>query len=166
MLSASLYLAGSLSRAGGAAVIATPENRASLERQLGTLGIDCAAASRDGRLVFEDASEFLARFMQEGTPDWEKFETLAGGLIRELRGRCADAGVRAYGDMVSLLWVGGHRAAAVRLENFWNRLRITLPFKLFCSCPADVLHNEGESSDACNLLCAHTHLLGSKERIV
>lgn len=161
VLSASVYLAESLSQRGGALVIATPENRTSFERQLQNLGIDCVAAARDQRLIFQGAEECLMRFMQYGVPDWENFERVVGGLIRELRTRCSDAGVRAYGDMVGLLWASGQRAAAVRLENFWNRLRAMLPFKLFCSCPADLLDDERENSDVLNLLCAHTNLLGS-----
>lgn len=163
IFSASLYLAEGLSRSGGALVIATPENRTSFERQLESLGIDCASASHDQRLVFQDAAECLAQFMQDGAPDWKQFEAVAGGLIRELRTRCSDTGLRIYGDMVGLLWASGQRVAAVRLEKFWNRLRINLPFKLFCSCPADVLHDEPESSDAFSLLCAHTNLLASRK---
>ena len=43
--------------------------------------------------------------------------------------------VRAFGEMVALLWAQGHTAAIVRLEHLWHRMCQERGFSLFCAYP-------------------------------
>lgn len=152
----SAYLGEGLKRGEGLAVIATRPHVKAFSHQLETDGFDTANAVREGLLVFRDAEETLARFMVDGKPDWELFEQTISALIRELRTK---SGLRAYGEMVSVLWNSGQSAAAIRLEQFWNKLLLANGFQLFCSYQIDVFGKEFHPAVLDGLLCAHTHMV-------
>ena len=53
-------------------------------------------------------------------------------MIEEVsRGR-QDCTIRAYGEMVDVLWKAGQDVAAIRLEMLWNKLAMTHDFSLLC----------------------------------
>jgi hypothetical protein len=152
------FLAEGLKRGDGLLVIATPEHRTSLTGYLRSER-NYSMAVLEGQLVFLDARATLNRFLVDGYPDPERFESVIGESLSRLRGRAAHTGVRAYGEMVGLLWMEGEREAAIRLEELWNRLIPEGDVSLFCSYPVDVLSPEFESEKVSGLLCSHTHLL-------
>lgn len=119
--------------------------------------IDVARAIEDGALEFIDAEQTLEQFLIRGYPDAERFDSVVGERIREAHTR--GARIRAYGEMVGVLWQAGRYPAAIRLEQLWNGLRRRVSFALYCSYPIDVFGSgfDGVAVDA--LLRAHTHLL-------
>ena len=114
-----------------AIVISTAAHRAALETELRSAGLDLAKAARDGTLVFLDAAGTMAQFMLDGQLDGDAFRRVVGTVVRE----AADTGrpVRAYGEMVALLWEAGQIVAAIELETLWNELAGELPFALLCA---------------------------------
>ena len=70
-------------------------------------------------------------------PQWKAFHEVIGGLIAELRLQYPT--VRAYGEMVDVLWQRGERDAAIRLEEYWNELGRLQTFSLFCAYRMDPL---------------------------
>jgi anti-sigma regulatory factor (Ser/Thr protein kinase) len=66
--------------------------------------------------------------------------------------------VRAYGEMVALLWEQGDPGAAIELEGLWNDLAETRVFSLMCGYPATALETAslGDTNGACD---AHTAVL-------
>jgi signal transduction histidine kinase/ActR/RegA family two-component response regulator len=118
-------------------VIATPEHRAELERRLLAAGIDLDAARAASAYVALDAAETLARLVVDGIPDPERFRELVGGEVA----RAARGGrrLRVFGEMVGLLLSNGHASATIRLEELWNELGQTHPFRLFCAYPLGAL---------------------------
>jgi hypothetical protein len=153
------YLVEGLKRGDGLLVIATPEHRAAIVRQVGEEDAGTEAAIRGGRLVLLDARETLDRFMVDGAPDWERFVQTVGGICEELRGRVGDRGIRAFGEMVGLLWMEGQYSAAIQLEEYWNRLLENSAICLFCAYPIDLFGCDLESTKLQALLGVHTHLL-------
>jgi hypothetical protein len=99
------------------------------------------------------ASETLSRFMVNGIPDEARFVEVAQGVLQRARGK-GGRKVRAFGEMVALLWADGQCAAAIALERLWNQLQATEKFPLFCAYP----HAGFKDDDADSLLsvCA-TH---------
>ncbi len=154
----SLYLLEGLNRGEGLLAIATPKHADAFTRQLKRLGAHPQAAIADERLIFLDAEQTLARFMVDGQPEWALFESTITAAIRRLQPRDPQ-GLRAYGDMVGVLWAAGQTSAAIRLEEFWNRLLSSIGFKLFCGYSIDIFDEEFQSSAVKELLCAHTHLV-------
>jgi hypothetical protein len=91
-------------------------------------------------------------------PDRKRFEATVGALVRKLSLKAAGRGVRAYGEMVDLLWNSGASAAAIRLENLWNELLEAREFNLLCAYQIDVFDKEFQAGVLDQVLCAHTHL--------
>ena len=153
------YLLEGLKRGDGLLMIATPEHREAIVRRLYEEGAGAKAAIEGGRLMLLDARETLDRFMVEQQPDWALFERIVNGLCQELRSRVGGRGIRAFGEMVGLLWEDGAYAAAIRLEEYWNRLLEANAICLFCAYPIDLFSPDFEFPRLQALLGTHTHLL-------
>jgi hypothetical protein len=127
------FVGGALAQNDGAVVIATPTHRTALDRRLIVAGFDVESAKRQGRFLSIDAEETLARFMVDGWPDEEKF----ADVVREILVRAGGDGrrVRAFGEMVALMWAKGYCEATVRLERLWHQLCQRESFALFCAYP-------------------------------
>jgi anti-sigma regulatory factor (Ser/Thr protein kinase) len=149
---AGTYLADALAAGEVAVILATEPHRRAFERTMAEAGIDVAEASASGRLVTLDAAETLDRFLLDEWPDREGFDEVVGGLVRE-----ASAGgrhVRAFGEMVALLWDAGQVAAAIELEALWNQLGDEVPFALFCAYPSAAVaghSHAGALAEVCDL---------------
>ena len=115
-------------------IIATKEHRAALEQELATRGLDVASARRTGTYLALDAAETLAKLLDDGMPSASRFATVIGGVIAEALARGATH-VRAYGEMVALLWLAGRPDAAIALEHLWNELGREGTFTLLCGYP-------------------------------
>jgi MEDS: MEthanogen/methylotroph, DcmR Sensory domain len=100
--------------------------------------------------------------MADGVPQWQAFHDIVGAL---LGGLCARyPGVRAYGEMVDLLWQQGRRDAALRLEGYWNELGKEHALSLFCAYRMDALDSDayvGPLDSVCN---AHSHFLPARHQ--
>ena len=71
--------------------------------------------------------------------------------------------VRAFGEMVALLWQRGQHAATLRLEQLWHDLCQEKKFSLFCAYPMDLFGGNGEGMIARRELCAcHSHEIEAK----
>lgn len=115
-----------------AVVIATADHAARIESCLHRRGNDVAALKRRGRLVVVDARETMELFMRDGMPNPGAFRRTVGEILVKVRGGREHCVIRAYGEMVDLLWKDGHEAAAIRLETLWNQLGSTHDFALLC----------------------------------
>ena len=125
---------GSAIRSGdGAIVIATESHRAGLEELINASGLDIGSAKAHGQYLSLDAAETLSQFMIDGMPEPGRFQTVLGGVIASVTdGRSR---VKAFGEMVALLWAEGNHAAAIQLEQLWNDLQKAHSFSLFCAYP-------------------------------
>jgi hypothetical protein len=128
-----LFVATGLRENEAVVVIATPEHRAGLELRLSTTGYDPVSEREAGRYLPLDARETLEKFMVNGWPDESQFER----MVREVVGQARHAAsrVRAFGEMVALMWEHGDREATIRLEHLWHRMCSTEAFALFCAYP-------------------------------
>jgi PAS domain S-box-containing protein len=126
-------------------VIARESHRDGFQRRLRAKGIDVEQAIAGDRLILLDAHETLASFMADAMPDWDRFRATIAGVLARSRAACGERSVRAYGEMVDILWQDGHTLAALRLEEMWNDLAQEHHFSLFCaySLPAFVGHPGG-----------------------
>lgn len=125
------FLAEGLVNDQPAVVIATESHRSGIVRRLGELSVDVSRATRDGDLLVLDASELMKAFMREQAPDAALFRQQVGSVVeRALRRR--NVVVRAYGEMVDLLWQDGQSSAAIQLEILWNQLASQYGFSLLC----------------------------------
>lgn len=138
-------------------VIATEAHRSGLAVQLEVAGLDVPQLLAQGDLISIDAEATLARFMTEDGVDAEAFHVVMGGLVRAAvrSGRQ----VRAYGEMVALLWEAGDVQAAIELETLWNELGSELPFSLFCAYPAELVFGTEHAHAFQQVCCAHSSVI-------
>jgi hypothetical protein len=155
------YVEVGLERDEAAVLISTPAHRDAFLAALASRGAPGREAIERGQLVWLDADRTLERFMQDGVPQWQPFHQSIGGAIAELRLRYP--AVRAYGEMVDLLWQRGEREAAIRLEEFWNELASLQSFSLYCAYYLDNL-DSGVYAGALQCVCkVHTHLIPARD---
>jgi hypothetical protein len=114
-------------------VIATPEHLRALRHRLVDLEADMMRALFEDRYIALEVNVALTSFMVNDQPDEKLFGEFARSLLR--RASAQDRKVRAYGEMVSLLWARGNREATVHLEQLWERFCMTHAIALLCSYP-------------------------------
>jgi hypothetical protein len=157
--SAGHYLFHGLRRGSGVLVIATLEHEKLLCGHLNRSGANVPALLENRQLIFRDAQSLLNQLMVSGLPDWQRFENAIRAAMRQVQPAENGEGLRAYGEMVGILWNAGQFGAAVRLEQLWNRLLEQSAFSLYCSYPIGVFDEHFEAGPLEAVLCAHTHLL-------
>lgn len=140
-----------------AIVIATEDHRAAILDHLRGRLIDVRAAQKVGSLIALDARQTLDLFMIRGMPDEARFEDSVGGLVADVLSRRDRTYLRAYGEMVNVLWKDGNPEAAIRLEMFWNRLAQRYGFALLCGYSMSNFYKETRGFEA---ICRqHTHVV-------
>lgn len=126
------FLGQGLEQGDLALVIATPPHAARIESHLRAGGIDVDDLNRQGRLLTLDADETMRLFMTNDMPNPGAFRRVITSSLNQFRRGQEQCAIRAYGEMVDLLWKGGFEAAAVRLETLWNQLAASHDFELLC----------------------------------
>jgi hypothetical protein len=114
-------------------VIATSEHLKALTYQLRSHGYDMFSLTLQDQYIPLSAEETLSQFMINGWPDENLFYHLLSNLL--LRARKRDRHVRAFGEMVAVLWSQGFNGATVRLEHLWARYCASEEFSVFCAYP-------------------------------
>lgn len=142
------YLASGWAADGVGIIIATAQHREMLATVLTAWGLNPAAA--DGRLIQLDAAAALRLFMRDDVPDDGLFQQTIGALVRE---HAHGAPLRAFGEMVDLLWAEGNSTGALLLEQLWEGLQQDVTFSLLCSY--DSAHLDAEARDALSRVHSH-----------
>ncbi|MEK6279853.1 MAG: ATP-binding protein [Acidobacteriota bacterium] len=127
------FVGTAINSGDAAIVVATKSHRDGLDELLRANGLDVTNAVACGRYVSLDAAETLSKFMIDGLPEAGRFNDVLGGVLASVTdGRSR---VRAFGEMVALLWAEGNYSGAIRLEELWNDLQRAYSFSLFCAYP-------------------------------
>jgi KaiC/GvpD/RAD55 family RecA-like ATPase len=141
-----------------ALIIATAEHSRGIVAALRARDLFAEALIDSGDLILIDATQTLASFMLGGLPNPDKFaEVMTAALERVRRGRRGIT-VRAYGEMVDLLWKQGLDVAAIQLETLWNRLARSGEFSLLCGYAMSNYYKDASVREVCR---QHTHLVHS-----
>jgi PAS domain S-box-containing protein len=130
-------------------VIATQPHREGLE-----LRLDPCPAFAGHRYLALDAAATLAEFMVDGWPDERLFAEVLGGIVRQAA-QLGNGQVRAFGEMVALLWAEGQHEAALHLEELWNDLARTHSFSLLCAYPMDGFRHEEHGGSFLHICNSH-----------
>ena len=165
------YVWEGLRRGEGVLLIVTPEHRELFSTNLSDMGANVPALLDSAQLIILDAQETLSKFMSAGQPDWSLFEKVVRDAMRQVRPEAGAEALRAYGEMVGVLWKARQFAAAIRLEQLWNKLLEQSSFSLYCAYAIDIFGKDFEVANLDSVLCTHTHLLpaqsdGSLEKAI
>jgi hypothetical protein len=151
------FVAGGLRSGDAVILIGTSEHLRALEQRLLTQDIDVAAARERDQYIARSADETLNRFMVGAWPDDARFNAVVSDLLARARGGQGRR-VRAFGEMVALLWARGNEGATVRLEHLWHGLCRSEAFSLFCAYPR-VGFTQDAASSISELCAAHSKVI-------
>ncbi|MDQ6653213.1 MAG: MEDS domain-containing protein, partial [Acidobacteriota bacterium] len=151
------FIGTAINSGDAALVVATKEHRDGLDELLQANGLDVAGAKTCGQYVALDAADTLSKFMIDGTPEPRRFKEVIGAVIASVTdGRSR---VRAFGEMVALLWAEGNYSAAMRLEELWNDLQKAHTFSLFCAYPINGFGGENFVESHSGVCTVHSRVI-------
>ena len=142
-------------------IIATKEHLKILEGRLMKQGFNIHSLSKSDRYITLDAKEALSNFIVNDWPDEILFIEFISKLIQ--RAQKNNSHVRAFGEMVALLWEKGFNGATVQLENLWNQLHKKDGFTLFCAYPRIGFTQDANDSME-TICCSHTKVIGGEAK--
>jgi hypothetical protein len=128
-------------------IIARPHIRHTLKR----------AFPSQKNMVLLDAQETLSLFMEKGLPHQQKFENAVGMIMRDLSQKHIN--VKAFGEMVALLWEEGNSAGALMLEEMWNELQKKCAFSLHCAYPLKAINGDHQTKQVLYMCKCHTSII-------
>jgi signal transduction histidine kinase len=140
-------------------VIATPEHVSGFIDRLAARGYDVETARASGQLLMLDAATCLSQFLVDGKPEWSRFESVVGTTIARAQSLGCHVRVRAYGEMVDLLWQEGNARAALSLEQHWERLRRSHAFSLLCAYRMRGFEEATDQHSFESVCHAHSHVI-------
>jgi hypothetical protein len=146
------FVGDGLGRGEGVIAIATSPHLLGIEKRLQRLGLPLEEIRACEQYVALDAEVMLTRFMRKGWPNAHLFEACMLEVLDRARG--PGRPVRAFGEMVSLLWAKGHAGATLRLEHLWQDLQARQSFSLYCAYPRIGFRDAQDSLQA--TCAAHT----------
>ncbi len=140
------YLAEGIEADAPMVLIARPSRAALITAHLERDGLAPCERIAAVQLQVLDAHTVLAQFMVDGMPDPLRFREAIEPVIERGRSAFSRARLRAYGEMVDILWAQGLSRAAIRLEELWNELAEANPFSLLCGyCMSNFRGREDEA---------------------
>lgn len=146
----SSFVAEGLAEGEVCLVVATASHRDGLATRLALAGL----AEEARRLLVQlDAVSVLQGLLRDGRLDPRRFDSSLGRAVRAAAGR--GTGLRAFGEMVGLLYGRGELVAALELERLWTALQRDRSFSLLCAYPSG-LHGDAEAQQQVG--AAHTHV--------
>ena len=145
-------------RAGEPAlVIATSDHWKLFRTQLERRDWNIEEIQLQGLLHRRDAEEMLARLMDGDVLSVARFEEVVGSTLDEVASRFPEKTVRAFGEMVDLLFQRGRQGAAITLEDLWNRLLGSRRCALLCAYELDVFDLDAQTWALPEIVRTHTH---------
>jgi hypothetical protein len=156
------FVGGGINSNDACIVIATDIHLKALESRLESYGIQIPTLISERRYIPLNAEETLSKFMKNGWPDENLFILAISELLKRARGR-SNRRIRAFGEMVAILWAQGYIGATVQLEHIWNRFCEKEEFGLFCAYPKAGFTED--MTDSIKHVCsAHSKMIGGSEK--
>ncbi|HEU4480071.1 MAG TPA: MEDS domain-containing protein, partial [Pyrinomonadaceae bacterium] len=157
------FIGSALKAGDGAIVVATKAHRDGLDELLNANGLDVVTARKSGHYVSLDAAETLNKLMVDGSPEANRFMEVIGGVVGQVsQGKPK---VRAFGEMVALLWADGNYTGAIRLEELWNNLQKEYCFSLFCAYPMSEFVGEKFGTSLGSVCTTHSRVIPTESYV-
>ena len=143
-------------------VIATAAHKDSITARLDERTLARALAAR--HVVFLDAHETLDEIMSGNDVDADRFHEVLERALAGLRADAPGARVRAFGEMVDVLWQAGSSNAALRLEELWAEACRKHGFALLCAYAMGHFYAEPNAALFVRVCDHHSHVVASDQR--
>ena len=152
------YVTGGFNAGECVVLILSPEHRQQLYQRLYARNLSLNDMILSKQFIALDARQTLAKFMVDGWP----VEKLFMDVVKDVMASARQNGrpVRAFGEMVAILWAEGNNAATMQLERLWNKFCEMESFTLFCAYPRSGFGDHAEES-MMHICGKHTKLVAS-----
>ena len=150
------FIGGGINAGDCCIIIATENHLKAVEKRLSDFGLKIKNLISEKRYVPLVAEEILSKFMVNDWPDEELFNKTVSEIIAEASSD--NRRIRAFGEMVAILWAEGHNGATVQLEHLWNKFCAKQSFCLFCAYP-----KSGFTED---INTSITHICGTHSKMI
>jgi MEDS: MEthanogen/methylotroph, DcmR Sensory domain len=128
-------------------------------QRLETEGVNVQAARERGQLTVVDANELLPRLMRDAMPDPQVFNAVIGDVFRRACAGGSYQKLRAWGELVNILWERGDVAASMNLEDQFDQLNQKIGIAMFCSYVMDNFNGDVHAHMLPRLGRNHSHLI-------
>jgi hypothetical protein len=153
------FIGAGLANGEGIILFPTLTHWVAFRQRLEAEGVDVHAARERGQLTVVDANEFLPRLLLGTMPDPHVFNAVIGDIFREARARGSYQKVRAWGELVNVLWERGEVAASMNLEDLFDQLNKKIGIAMFCSYLMDNFNGDVHAHMLPRLGTNHSHLI-------
>lgn len=151
------YVSSGINAGDGVVIIATITHINGLIEKLILEGFNVKELDSSGQFLTIEVEEALSMFMVNDRPDPVLFRKFVTSLLVRSKGRK----IRAFGEMVAILWEKGLNGATVQLEHMWNEFCKSEIYSLFCAYPKSGFTNDAKAS--IQSICeAHTQVISGK----
>jgi MEDS: MEthanogen/methylotroph, DcmR Sensory domain len=151
------YVAAAVRSDAPAVVISRADHWQSLARELDARGLDPSALQRQRLLTYRNAEDTLEELIRGGSPDSAAFMRVIGGLLDDVATLFPGQTIRAFGEMVDVLWARGEEQAALAVEELWHDLARTRRFALLCSYCLDIFELDVQQRALPDIFRVHSH---------
>jgi signal transduction histidine kinase len=154
------FLGAALVHGEAGVVLASRQHRAGIAECLQRQGIDLECARVTGKYVELDADEILSRITVAGHLEEARFLEIMGHVIVKAKAAVGGAqrNLAVFGEAVSILCARGEAAAALELEQFWDKLVRAHSFKLLCAYAANSFDRAADAEVFNKICAAHDHV--------
>ncbi len=159
--SAYAFLEAGVRRGQSVLVIAGRDHADELLNRLAANKFHPGALTHSGQLSILDVAQVMQQCIAGGMPEWGRFRNALMPMLSRIQpgGR----GTRIYSELASALWQGGNPEGAIRLEELWNALAVTMRFSLYCGYTMDTLSEESYAGPLEELGRTHSDILSTPE---
>lgn len=153
------FLAAGLAEGRACVVLATEMHRRQITSELHGHGFDTSILARDDQLVMIDTAQLLAGFMIGGMPDEMLVRASAEPMLRRAAHHSRGGRPLVFGEGVDVLWRGGERDAAIRLEEIWNDLALHHEMDVLCCYRLDGFARAADAAGFVDVCRVHSAVL-------
>jgi len=153
------FLAPGFSGDDAVIAIGTLAHLSAIEQRLRSDGHQVDAVRRSGRYLTMDVDGIIPGLLRNGLPTKETFDASVGVHVAALAERHGH--VRAFGEIVSVLWGRGKQQAAMRLEELWNDALGYSPLSLICGYSLRGARPPVDAAGQKRIMSVHSRLIAA-----
>jgi hypothetical protein len=132
--------AGSGFKAGDSVIlIATASHLEGLAKRMKAHGIHVDSLIENNQYIPLEAEHTLSLLLADDYPNEKLFMEVIGQTVK--RARKNNRKIRAFGEMVAILWKKNQTEATIALEELWNKFCTQEALTLFCAYPRDIFED-------------------------
>jgi hypothetical protein len=111
----------------------------------------------EGQLVLVDAEEMLGNLLRRPRSLEENFHKHINHLLLKMKSKFTS--IKAFGEMVDILWKKGDRITTLELEQHWNMTCSRLKITLLCAYHLSSFQEESLTQGYKDICQCHSHVI-------